>query len=264
MTTNLEKFEKDLTKLITEGKSLLLAMHYECNPVDFKNDLDEESKDIIPNLPKFNLKYQSWYSEAFVLIKQLLPTRLNDFESHYKRPKNRKLLNYESYRIEDYFQGLVKKDAWENVILGPSAAIPHLTQQIAILEAVFNRFKSSLFDIKQLLQADLFDSEIQSAHELLKKGFLRASGAVSGVVLEKHLLQVSENHLLKISKKNPTINDLNELLKINEIIETPLWRQIQRLGDIRNYCDHNKEREPKKEEVLELIEGVEKLLKTLY
>ena len=114
------------------------------------------------------------------------------------------------------------------------------------------------------MQADLFDSEIQSAHELLKKGFLRASGAVSGVVLEKHLLQVSENHLLKISKKNPTINDLNELLKINEIIETPLWRQIQRLGDIRNYCDHNKEREPKKEEVLELIEGVEKLLKTLY
>lgn len=40
------------------------------------------------------------------------------------------------------------------------AAINLLEQQIAIVEAIKRRFESSLFDIKQLVQADLFDSEL--------------------------------------------------------------------------------------------------------
>ena len=39
---------------------------------------------------------------------------------------------------------------------------------------------------------------------------------------------------------------------------------IQRLGDLRNLCDHNKQREPIKEDVYELINGVEKVTKTIY
>ncbi len=54
------------------------------------------------------------------------------------------------------------------------------------------------------------------------------------------------------------------MLKKDGIIDTPLWRQIQRLGDIRNLCDHNKEREPTREDVQELIDGVEKITKTLF
>lgn len=44
----------------------------------------------------------------------------------------------------------------------------------------------------------------------------------------------------------------------------PTWRKIQHLGDIRNLCDHNKDREPKNEEVEELIAGVETVIKTVY
>lgn len=36
------------------------------------------------------------------------------------------------------------------------------------------------------------------------------------------------------------------------------------LGDIRNLCDHNKDRDPKKEEVEDLISGVEAIIKTVY
>ncbi len=79
--------------------------------------------------------------------------------------------------------------------------------------AAKRRFESSLFEIKQLVQADLLDSEIGAAQELHKSGFLRAAGAVAGVVLEKHLGQVCDNHQITISKKHPGIADLNELLK---------------------------------------------------
>ena len=61
--------------------------------------------------------------------------------------------------------------------------------------------------------ADLFDSELDAAEALAKKKFLRGAGAMAGVVLEKHLRQVCSNHSVKISKKAPTINDLNDLLK---------------------------------------------------
>jgi hypothetical protein len=48
------------------------------------------------------------------------------------------------------------------------------------------------------------------------------------------------------------------------VLETPTWRGIQRLGDLRNLCDHNKNKEPTDTDVLELIDGVEKITKTLF
>lgn len=265
MPENLEKYKKDLKKLIDKGELLHIAMQYECFPEEVTKKLGENAEQIIKDLPSFNSEYQSWYSEAKALIKQLLPDRLNDFTRHYEKPKPRKDISYENYRLEDYLQGLSVTRGWEKEkIVGPDAGIPHLRQQQAILKAVSERFESSLFDIKQLVQADLFDTELSAAQELLKNGFVRASGAVSGVVLEKHLAQVCENHNITTRKKHPAINDFNEILKKGDVLDTPSWRQIQRLGDIRNLCDHNKEREPTKEEAQELISGVEKFTKTLF
>jgi len=136
--------------------------------------------------------------------------------------------------------------------------------QLSILESIKIRFESSLFDIKQVLQADLFDSELSASRELVKHGFLRGAGAMAGVVLEKHLEQVCLNHQLSVAKKSPTISDLNDLLKNNNVFDTPNWRYIQRLGDLRNLCDHNKKREPTTEELNELIDGVDKVLKTIF
>jgi len=267
MNNNLEKYKKDLEKLIAKGKKLNMAMQYECYPNDIDEDAkkDEKFAKIIKSLPIFNDEYQSWYSEAKVLIKQLLPDRFDDFIRHYQKPKQRKEISYENYRIEDYLQGLIITSGYEKrKVVGPDGAIPHFKQQQAILNAVSARFESTLFDIKQLVQADLFDSELDTARELIKHGFLRGAGAISGVVLEKHLAQVAVNHNIKTRKKNPTINDFNELLKNEGILDVPPWRQIQRLGDIRNLCDHNKDREPTKEEVEELVDGVEKFTKTLF
>jgi hypothetical protein len=87
---------------------------------------------------------------------------------------------------------------------------------------------------------------------------------VAGVVLEKHLAQVCENHSLKITKRKPIINDFNQTLKDASAIETETWRFIQFLADIRNSCDHNKKTEPTEASVSELIAGVGKISKTLF
>lgn len=109
---------------------------------------------------------------------------------------------------------------------------------MAILKSVQSRFESSLFDIRQLAQADLFDSELDAAKELAKNKFSRAAGALAGVVLERHLAEVCDNHAIKIAKKAPAISDLNDALKGADVIDIPTWRSVQHLADIRNLCDH--------------------------
>jgi len=265
MQENLKKYKDDLERLISRGENLEIAMECECYPGEIKEALGKKADEIIKNLPKFKADYQSWYSEAMALVKQLLPARLSDFVRHYEKPKTRKEITYGNYCIEDYLQGLNITRGWEKAkVVGPDAAIPQFRQQVAIIKAISARFESSLFDIRQLVQADLFDTELSVSQDLLKHGFVRACGAVAGVVLEKHLSQVAANHNITTRKKNPTISDFNDLLKENEVIDTPDWRQIQRLGDIRNLCSHNKERDPTKDEAQELINGVEKFIKTLF
>jgi hypothetical protein len=149
-------------------------------------------------------------------------------------------------------------------VVGPDAAIPQMRQQLAILKAVQSRFDSSLFDIRQLVQADLFDSELEAAKELAKNRFTRAAGALAGVVLERHLGQVCDNHSIKIAKKSPVISDFYGALKDAKVIEIPDWRFIQHLADLRNLCDHDKKIEPTPEQVNDLISGVMKVTKTLF
>jgi hypothetical protein len=150
------------------------------------------------------------------------------------------------------------------IIASPSSVIKKFEQQVYIIKSLKERFNSSLYNIKQLLQADIFDSELDSASELCKKGFYRAAGAVCGVVIEKHLRQVALSHNISILKKCPTINDYNDLLKNNNVIDIATFRRIQLMGDIRNECDHNKNNEPKKESIEELIDLTNKLIKNVY
>ena len=57
---------------------------------------------------------------------------------------------------------------------------------------------------------------------------------------------------------------MNDLLKKEKVIDLPKYRNIQLLADWRNLCDHKRKPEPTKEKVSELIEGVEKIIKTLF
>ncbi len=269
MLPSLDRYRKDLDALIGKGEKLHLSIQKECLPEEFsqmmQNEYGDKSDEMVSKLPPFSDVYQLWYSEAKVVVKRLLPERLDDFVRHYEKPKARKEITYENYRIEDYLQGLtVTRGMNKQKIVGPDAAIPQFRQQVAILKSVKARFESSLFDIRQLVQADLFDSELEAAKELKKYGFLRAAGAVAGVVLERHLLQVCDTHGAKVGKKAPGISVLNDGLKESNTIDVPQWRFVQHLGDLRNLCDHKKDADPTPDQVEDLIEGVAKVIKTLF
>lgn len=184
---------------------------------------------------------------------------------HYEKPKTRREITSENYRIEDYLQGLqVTRGYNKEKVVGTDAAIPQFQQQLAILEAAEARFESSLFDIRQMVQADLLDSELEAAELLAKFKFFRAAGAVAGVVLERHLATVCANHNVQVAKKNPTIADFNEALKAASVIDLPQWRFVQHLADLRNLCDHARSPDPTAEQVADLLSGVKKVIKTIF
>jgi len=114
------------------------------------------------------------------LIRIILPDRVNDFERYYYQKGEKCLKNFiTSYSDFDVF---LKNSIKSAIIL--------FECQLGIVKSAQRRFESSLFDIQKIVRADLFDSEIDAARKLLKNGFLRAAGALAGVVLEKHLEQV--------------------------------------------------------------------------
>lgn len=257
MDANISRFKQELTKLIDRAQLLYYSLAVELKLADEKTT--QKLKEF--KVPSFKAEYESWYSEAQQVIKQVLPDRFDDFTKLYKNDK-RKETDYLTYTISDHLIGLQVTRGYEVKVDG-KAAFPKFEQQMNILKSVQSRFESTLYDLKQILQADLFDNELDTATELLKNGFVRASGAIAGVVLEKHLKEVCKNHKIQI-KKNSNINEYNDLLKNENIIDVPTWRFVQHLGDVRNLCDHSKDREPVKDEVDGLISGVMKITKTLY
>ena len=215
----------------------------------------------IEDYSKFMSEYHGWYTRSLALVRHLLPDRLAEFERLYHLD-NRKNINASTYTIEDYLQGLYIAGVVEkrDVV---SIALTKFLNQILILKSAASRLDDILANIQGILQADLFDSEIDAARDLKKNGHLRAAGAVVGVVLESHLAKVCRNHGVAISKKNPVMSYFNDLLKKENIFNNPTWSGIHHLGAIRNQCCHSKDRDPTPDEVQELIDGVDKAIKTI-
>jgi len=258
--TKLQKYKDDLQRLTTEAVLLQYSLANDLGLLE--GGAKRQLKESNIKVPDFNNEYEKWYSEALEVVKQILPSRYDDFK-HLYRDDKRKTFDRLTYTISDYMLGL-RATRGSEIVVDSKSAFPKFQQQVKILEAAEKRFDSSLFEIKQLLQADIFDSELDAARELLKNGYIRAAGAVAGVVLEKHLEQVCVSHSVVIKKKKPSISDYNQALKDTQTIEIPTWRFIQHLADLRNLCDHKRTREPKPEEIEDLINGVDKVSKTIF
>ena len=266
MSKNLKELRGELDGLVKRGRDLAFGILVQFCPKMIEGKISKEYSEKVGKIIIIH-EYQIWYSSAIVVVKQLLPARLNDFIALYEYPAKRTDLTLMNFRIADAIRGhsLARTNEWnEKVeIAGWSTCYPLVEAQCNILESANSRFDTSLHDIQQIVQADLFDSELDAAKELNKKGFSRAAGAMAGVVLEKHFETVIKAHALTLGKKNPCINDYNQKLKDEGVLDIPTWRFVQRLGDLRNLCDHNKGVDPKKEDIDELIAGVDKIMKTV-
>jgi hypothetical protein len=268
MESNLKKIKKDIEVILNDGDFILRFMNLDAYSSETKKtyeeiykelpEKEEERKLCIDWANNFKIvsEYETWYSKSLKVIQLIQPDRINDFKLLYKNEK-RKELDYGTYTLSDYLIRLGNKHC------GPKNAIRKFEVQLGILRSTYDLFDSSVANIQDLLAADLFDSELDSASELLKKKFYRASGVIAGVVLEKHLKSVCMKYGIKITKKNINLSELNELL-YKKIYELETFTEIQLYTGLRNLCSHNKDREPNAEDVQKLISGVNSVIKSIF
>ena len=181
-----DNIKKEIDELVEQGTEM-----YNC----FSKYI--QARDIILIQPFLN-NYERWYSKALLLVKQILPQRYDDFILKYRNEK-RKEINQSTYTILDALNVVIDKTRKISI---ECAAMP-LYQQIEIVKSCKLLFESEIYNMQVLLQAEIFDSEIDSAKHLLRNGFLRAAGAVCGVVIEKHLGKICENRGIVLKKENP-------------------------------------------------------------
>ena len=243
-----EKIKKEFKSLVEKEK---LA--------DLLNFAENDENSI-----KFGAVYQNWYSRACKVVESLAPERLEEFISYYLIDPKRKDINADNYVIQDYTKGIIVQDLYGKPKWNFNRIVERrIANQLQILMSLKSRIDSVLQDITGHLFAELQDSELAAANQL-KKVSKRAAGALAGVVLERHLQRVVQNHRISMRKKSPSISDLNDPLKNARIYDVPTWRKIQLLADIRNLCAHQKDREPTDDEVDELISGVNSVIKSIF
>ncbi len=265
MTKLKKDLKAELKSLCEHGKFLLYDIAIS------ENKLSEEQIKIVQkrkgyeefkkSLSSYKSAYQEWFTKSYNIVKQIIPDRANEFYSLYKNDK-RKEIDYLTYTISDFFLGLIITKGWEKIeVVNPfNAFFSKMEIQLSILNACYKLIDYKLANIEGVLQYELFENELHASKDLLNKKYIRVAGCLSGVTLETHLSSVCKNHGIKFKKLNPTISDFNEELKKLNIIDIPTWRLIQRLADIRNMSAHSKERDPTRDEVEDLIKGVEKLI----
>jgi hypothetical protein len=248
--TSKEKLKKEIKDCINDTAPILLYLQEQ-----LKKELSE----------KYSLQreYQKWYSKALKVVEFLGKDRYQEFKSYYEIDPKRKTMGYGNYYIQDYLKG-VAPNKLSNPNFDPKKeTFKNVYNQHTILLSINDRIDCILADIQTNLLIELQDTELETAKSLLKVN-IRASGVIAGVILESYLSSVTNNYSLTISKRNPTLSDFNDVLKKNNIIDTTVWRKITYLGDIRNICAHKKDIEPTKDQVEELINGVNWITKNVF
>ena len=184
---NLERIESKIEELRTGKSKLCEILEKQCWKI---KDPEKSKKVITPSrldLPDtwapltkteknvklipddFLLKYRIWYSTGKGLLEGNHDKEsLEEYEGMYR--------NIQGIAKEKY---VAENDQHE--------IIKFITHQLHIIESIPKYIEGKSYHFKLILASTLLGDELKEARYLFNQGFYRASGALAGVILERHL-----------------------------------------------------------------------------
>jgi len=130
-----------------------------------------------------------------------------------------------------------------------------------VLIAAYDDFKNGfLVTFKQIVQAEVFDNELEQAKSLLESGYKNAAAVIAGVVLETAIKELCKNNEIDLEKKKLT--RLNDDLAKAGVYNTLQQKQITALADIRNNAAHGDYEKFNQQNVEDMIKDIERFLLT--
>lgn len=216
---------------------------------DGKNHEWRTPKDSTKSLQReLRRDYEIWYNKVSPLVKEFVPSRHSKFSSQQKRI-NRAI-------------NLSKQDPDDGTDAVFRYFVDKFDIQRNILNAIPARVEAQKLSVRRRLSQRIGRDEIQRARELLDEGFIRASGVVAAVALERHLLTMCENsNEVTNFNTNHGINRLSQTLYEADEIDKTTWNDLKALASIRETCAHPEE--PNEPGVRRLIDESEEFIREL-
>ena len=253
---------KDVYKELANESFEIIGCYLRYISTYFSNGISDSEKGTIDREyskydgSTFPIKYQSWYTRSLLVLNVIANERKQDFIKQYEPDSKRKALTALNYTIYDTLKGVFPSSS------SPLVSFNNLKIQVSIINSLKVIIDDRIYNLKSLIESEVFESELDTARYLLSKGFKRSAGAICGVLLERHLDSMCKSAGVTINKKDPTINDFNVELYKNGAIDSTQNKFLLYLSDLRNKCDHNKQYEPSDQEVGDLINGTKKVILT--
>ena len=126
------------------------------------------------------------------------------------------------------------------------------------LKAIFLAAKEDfeggfMTSVRQLVQAEVFDTELDQARELLKGGYASAAAVIAGVVLETSMRNLCKDAGIEPASLNKMNADLTKAGVYNLLIQ----KRITAMADIRNSAAHGHPDQFSPADVTDMISYVE-------
>ncbi|MDJ0510350.1 MAG: DUF4145 domain-containing protein [Crocosphaera sp.] len=126
---------------------------------------------------------------------------------------------------------------------------------------IFYAFKEDfesgyLISFEALIQADVFDSELEQAEILFKKGYLTASAVIAGVVLETTIRKLCDKNSIPHDSFDKMNSDLVKVGIYNKLDQ----KRLIALYDIRNSAAHGLDNQFSKRDVEDMIRDVKRFV----
>jgi HEPN domain-containing protein len=116
-----------------------------------------------------------------------------------------------------------------------------------------------LFELRRLIEAEVFDDFLEQAEHLLESGYYQAAAVLTGGVLEDSLRKICLAKGIALATK-PKLDAMNSDLAKAGVFSVLVQKRITALADLRNKAAHAKWNEFTRDDVREMVEATRRLM----
>jgi hypothetical protein len=133
-----------------------------------------------------------------------------------------------------------------------------------VLKAAKDDYENEqLFEIRRLVEAELFDDFLEQAEHLLDSGYYQPAAVIAGCVLEDGLRKLCNKNGITLPLK-PKLDAMNSELAKAGVYSKLVQKRITALADLRNKAAHGQWNQFSKKDVVDMIQSVRRIMEEHY
>jgi len=257
-----EELQEKISRLRSGQRKMIRTLQKKCWTIPQKREKESNRKKIVGGILDDNNDYFKIHYIEEKLIPQNFPVQ---YRKWYACGKAILEVNGDLDSLKEFVQlyDLVQKYVVSEYISEEvqKSMIDLVERQFIIIEALPSYLDGRTYDIKLTIASKLMGDELKEAHVLFENGFIRAAGALAGVILERHVKLRFDNARPSIKYgEKATLGQLIQKAEDFKFYEAATIQKLKYLNVIRISCDHDKNHEPKEIEVQDLIDHTDKFI----